>query len=93
MDEYREYAPYFRNGRLYLTEKTVVMLTETGLNKELGRAALEGLALDDHRQQIAQISAAMEQMLEQLEEDTQVFQVLSSNETQFLLTGKPRVAV
>jgi hypothetical protein len=89
MSQYNEYAPYFRNGLLYLTEKTVTLLTTAGLDKSIGQAALRGLALDDHREQIALISRSLEQVLGQMEEDTQAFQALSSDETQFLLTGKP----
>jgi hypothetical protein len=89
MKEYKDYAPYFRNGLLYLTEKTVTLLTDAGLDNTIGQAALNGLALDDHRDQIAKISRSLEQALAAMEEDTQGFNILSSDETQFLLTGKP----
>jgi hypothetical protein len=89
MNSYRDYAPYFRNGRLYLPEKTVGLLLDVGLNQAIGEAALSGLALDDHRDQIAQISQALEAALAQMEEDTQAYQALSSDEAQFILTGKP----
>jgi hypothetical protein len=89
----QEYAPYFRNGMLFLPQATVNLLVDAGLDWETGQAALNGLALDDHRTLIAQISRALEEVLGRMEEDTQAFQVLSSGETQFLLTGKPSARV
>jgi hypothetical protein len=89
MNSYREYAPYFRNGRLYLPEKTVALLVDFGLDQGIGEAALHGLALDDHREQIALISQSLEQALAQMEDDTQAYHALSSGEAQFMLTGKP----
>jgi hypothetical protein len=89
MTSYREYAPYFRNGLLYLPEKTVALLVDVGLDKAIGDAALNGLALDDHREQIARISQTLEQALAQMEEDTHAYHALTSDETQFMLTGRP----
>lgn len=84
----KDFAPYFRNGRLYLPHKTVMILAEAGLDADTARAALDGLALDDNREQIALISATLEKALERMEEDTQEFRALSSPDTKFLLTGK-----
>jgi len=89
MTSYRDYAPYFRNGRLYLPQKTVALLVDVGLDQAIGQAALSGLALDDHRDQIARISQALESALAQMEEDTQAYQALASDEAQFMLTGRP----
>lgn len=89
MNSYREYAPYFRNGLLYLPEKTVTLLVDVGLDQTTGDAALRGLALDDHQEQIARISQALEQALAQMEDDTQAYHALTSGEAQFMLTGKP----
>ena len=86
------YAPYFRNGLLYLPPSTVDMLIAAGLNQEIARSALNGLALDD-KARIGEISRAMEMMLADIEEDTQAFQTLTSDETQFMLTGKPAISV
>jgi hypothetical protein len=86
------YAPYFRNGMLYLPPSTVEMLIAAGLNHDVARSALNGLALDD-KTRIGEISRAMELMLADMEEDTQAFQTLTSEETQFMLTGKPSVNV
>ncbi len=85
----RDYAPYFRNGMLYLPEKTVTLLIDVGLDKATAEAALRGLALDDHREEIARISAALEAVLTDMEEDTQAYMALSSDEAHFMLTGKP----
>jgi hypothetical protein len=89
MTSSRDYAPYFRNGLLYLPEKTVTMLIDVGLDKATAEAALHGLALDDHRELIARINASLEAVLTDIEEDTQAYQALSSDEAQFMLTGKP----
>jgi len=89
MTSYRDYAPYFRNGLLYLPQKTVTLLVDVGLDQAIGAAALGGLALDDHRDQIARISQALESALAQMEEDTQAYRALTSDQAQFMLTGKP----
>jgi hypothetical protein len=94
MSQYRDYAPYYRNGRLYLTAQTVDLLTDAGLDQAVGQAALQhGLSLDEHREHIAHISQTLEYALAQMEEDTQAFKTLSSEETAFLLTGKPSARV
>ncbi len=84
----KEYAPYFRDGLLFLPPKTVAMLIDAGLDKHTGQAALHGLDLNDHRQQIAMISKALEAALEQIEEDSSEFQTLAAPDTQFMLTGR-----
>lgn len=88
-----DYAPYFRNGLLYLPEKTVDLLIEAGLDKELAQAALKGLALDDHREQIGKINRVLEAALEKMEEDSQPFQALTTDDARFMMTGKPSVHV
>lgn len=85
----RAYAPFFRNGRLYLPEKTVALLIDAGLKQEVAEAALRGLALDTERQRIAEINRVLEIMLTDMEEDSQEFRALTSDEAQFILTGKP----
>jgi hypothetical protein len=89
MTSARDYAPYFRNGLLYLPEKTVTLLIDVGLDKATAEAALRGLALDDHRELIARINVSLEAVLTDMEEDTQAYQALSSDEATFMLTGKP----
>ncbi|HEX2908733.1 MAG TPA: hypothetical protein VHO69_17815 [Phototrophicaceae bacterium] len=88
-----EFAPYFRNGLLYLPEKTVQLLIEAGLERELAQAALTGLALDDNREQIGRINKVLEQALGQMEEDSQPFQALTTDDAKFMLTGKPSAHV
>jgi hypothetical protein len=84
----REFAPYYRDGLLYLPPKTVALLLEAGLDKTIGQAALHGLDLNDHRQQIAIISQTLESALQQLEEDSSEFRTLNAPDAQFMLTGK-----
>jgi hypothetical protein len=88
-----DYAPYFRNGLLYLPEKTVDLLIEAGLERELAKAALKGLALDDNREQIGRINRVLEAALEKMEEDSQPFQALTTDDARFMMTGKPSVHV
>lgn len=90
---YNDYAPYFRDGRLFLPEKTVTLLLDAGLDPATAQAAKNGFALDDHRQQIARINAILEGALAQMEEDTQAFRALNSDEARFMLTGKPSARV
>ena len=86
-----EYAPFFRNGLLYLPEKTIDLLISAGLEPELAQAAQAGLALDDHRTQIARINHVLESVLAGLEASSRPFQALTSDDARFMLTGKPPV--
>ena len=92
-DSYNDFAPYFRNGRLYLPQKTVTLLTDAGLRTQIANNALNGLDLVDNRDQIALINQALETLLGGIEENTQEFRALNSEESRFLLTGKPAAAV
>lgn len=82
-----DFSPYYRNGKLYLPHKTVQLLIDAGLDECLAQAALNGLALDE-RDHIARIHQALEQALQTMEEDSQEFRALTSEETQFILTGR-----
>jgi hypothetical protein len=92
MTNTKDLAPYFRNGLLYLPAKTVALLVDAGLDKNIGYAALHGLSLSDQRAQIGLISQALEKALSELETNTVEYSALNSPETQFMLTGR-RVAV
>jgi predicted kinase len=83
---YKSYAPYFRNGKLFLPRQTVTLLIAAGLNSALAEQALHGLALDDQREEIGIISKALEQALYKLEIERQAYETLSSAETHFMLT-------
>ncbi len=85
----RAFAPYFRNGLLYLPDRTVKLLIEAGLDRDVAQAALRGLALDTERQWIAEINRTLEIMLAEMEEDSQEFRALTTDEAQFILTGRP----
>ena len=61
----RELAPYFRDGLLYLPEKAIELLKSVGLSATILEASRNGLALEDGHN-IAEISIAMEQLLERL---------------------------
>jgi hypothetical protein len=82
----QDYAPFFREGRLYLPQKTVTMLKQAGLDEEAAQSALRGLSLDDDRQLIGEISGTLETVLGKLAEQARAFQQLSSDTTQFFLT-------
>jgi len=85
----RTFAPYFRNGLLYLPDRTVQLLIEAGLPRDVAEAALHGLALDTDRQRIGEINRILELMLADMEEDSQEFRALTTHEVQFMMTGKP----
>lgn len=86
--QYNEYAPYFRNGLLFLPEHTIALLIDAGLDAQIGEIARKGLDLGEHRAQIAIISRALEAVLEQLEEDSREFRALTDSDAHFMLTGK-----
>ena len=88
-----DFAPYFMNGLLYLPEKTVKLLVEAGLEAETGKAALDGLALDDDKATIAKINQALESLLTQMSHSSEAFNELASDEVKFLLKGKPNASV
>ncbi len=80
-----DFAPYFRNGRLYLPPKTIHLLQTAGLDDGAAQAARDGLDLDDHQHHITAISGSLAKALADLPTDTQEFRVLTSRETQFAL--------
>lgn len=83
-----DYAPFFHNGLLYLPEKTIALLLDAGLDAETAEAARNGLALDDDRALIGEISHTLEQVISQVSEDTQAYKQLNTQEAHFLLTGR-----
>jgi hypothetical protein len=80
-----EFAPYFRNGRLYLPPQTIHLLQNAGLDDGAAQAARSGLDLDDHQHHIAAINHSLAKAVATLSTDTQEFRVLTSRETQFVL--------
>jgi uncharacterized protein YdeI (YjbR/CyaY-like superfamily) len=86
---YNDYAPYFRNGLLFLPEHTITLLIEAGLDAQIAEAARAGLNLGEQRAQITIISQSLEAALAQMEEDSREFRALSDSNTHFMLTGKP----
>lgn len=88
VSEQNRLEPYFRNGLLYLPERTASLLVEAGLDAGIGRAAVRGLHLDDAAA-LAALRAAAAALLAQVEPDSPVHAALASAETQFMLTGRP----
>ena len=84
-----DYAPYFTDGKLYIPPKTVELLIQAGLDRNIAQSALDGLALDDDRENIGVISSALENVLEQIAHNTRAFQQLNSTDIHFLFTGRP----
>ncbi|MGQ9887967.1 MAG: hypothetical protein ACUVSX_05690 [Aggregatilineales bacterium] len=80
--------PYFRNGLLYLPERTANLLVRAGLDASVGRAAVRGLPLDDAAA-LAALRAAVTTLLAQVEPGDPVHAALASAETRFMLTGLP----
>jgi hypothetical protein len=86
---YKDFAPYYRNGRLFIPARTLTMLREVGLDERISMKATRGLDLTSQRDEVAVINQAMENLLSHLAEDTLAFEVLTSPTTRFYLTGKP----
>lgn len=84
-----DFAPYFRNGRLYLPQNTLTLLTDSGLETSIAAVASDGLDLHDHKNQIAIINKVLEKALAKLETSNPAVHALTSAEAKFLLTGKP----
>ena len=79
------YAPFFRQGRLFLPQNTTSLLIEHGLDEAIAQSATNGLRLDDHREKIGIISNTLELVLEKLVE-TDIYDQLNSVETRFMLS-------
>lgn len=85
-----DYAPFFSDGRLFLPEKTLELLMSAGLDSQIAHAAQNGLALDDDRAMIGQISDLLVRILNHLAEThPEAYEQLSNDTTAFMLTGKP----
>lgn len=87
----KDYAPYFRDGLLYLPQKTVKLLTEYGIDPSVANTALQGLALDDDRVLIGQISQTLEDIMGDVAENSQFYRELNTEEAQFILRGRTAV--
>lgn len=79
------YAPFFRQGRLFLPQNTISLLIDHGLDIAIAHSASDGLRLDDDRAKIGIISNTLEMVLEQLVE-TEIYDQLNSVETRFMLS-------
>jgi hypothetical protein len=84
-----DYSPFFRDGRLYLPEKTIALLLEAGLNRDIAQAARHGLLLDEQRRQINEITRLLERVTVGLARNSDAFRTLTAPETRFMLTGWP----
>jgi hypothetical protein len=85
----QDYAPYFRDGLLFLPPKTVELLVRAGLSADVAQASLNGLTLDDDRPLIGAISDKLVTVLGEIAENSHAYQQLNSQLTYFMLTGKP----
>lgn len=82
------YQPYYRDGKLYLPERTVRVLMEAGLAHHTGAAAQVGIDLDA-REHIDAIRSVVEKIVEQLDETSVIRSALTDPETQFMLNSRP----
>ena len=80
------YAPFFREGLLYLPQKTIELLLDLGLDPKLAKMAQTGLRLDDNRAQIGLISNQLEKALEKLAHQPHIRDQLTSDEARFMLS-------
>jgi hypothetical protein len=79
----QDYAPFFREGLLYLPERTIDLLIDSGLDSDIAKMATYGLRLDDDRRNIALISNQLEKALANL---SNIHGQLTSQETKFMLS-------
>ncbi|RMG90034.1 MAG: hypothetical protein D6712_00575 [Chloroflexi bacterium] len=86
-NEPKRYAPFFRDGLLYLPPTTIEILFQVGLEREHAKAIMDGLSLDDDRQLIGHVSTLLEAALAKLERSGDVYSELSGLETRFMFTG------
>jgi hypothetical protein len=86
--DYRKLAPYFRNGLLYVPQKTIDALVNVGLDNDTAARAIMGLQLDDV-DSLHQLSEAIDELLNLVEVDSPMFEALTSDESYFILTGVP----
>lgn len=88
---YDPLKPYFANGLLYLPDKVVQALLNAGLEWSVGHAARRGIALDD-TDSLAEIAHAVDVLLSHISPTNPLYIALSSDDTRFMLTGKPVLA-
>lgn len=82
----KDYAPFFREGQLFLPATTIQLLIESGLDSEIVQSATDGLRLDDDRSQIGLISNHLEKALANLTHQSHIHDQLTSQETKFMLS-------
>jgi hypothetical protein len=82
----KDYAPFFREGQLFLPDTTIQLLIESGLDSEIAQSATDGLRLDDDRRNIGLISNHLEKALAYLTHQSHIHDQLSSHETKFMLS-------
>ena len=82
----KDYAPFFREGLLYLPDTTIKLLIESGLEAQVAQLAKRGLRLDDDRSNIGIISNQLEKALAHLSQQSPIHDQLTSQETKFMLS-------
>jgi len=81
------YAPYFRNGLLYIPRETAQLIHITGLDADLATDATNGLRLDDDSQKIAQLNLQLQELIAGLDDQPAIQAQLSSSEVQFIFSS------
>lgn len=84
--DYRNFAPYFRNGMLFLPQRTVSALLDAGLSRPLAEHALLGIPLDD-RINLDNLSKAVFNLIIDMDPQHPLVGALANEETYFALTG------
>lgn len=82
----QDYAPFFREGLLFLPEPTIKLLIKSGLDSNIAQLAKHGLRLDDDRRNIGLISNQLEKSLATLSQQSRIHDQLTSPETKFMLS-------
>jgi len=81
-----DYAPFFREGLLYLPATTIKLLIDSGLDPNIAQRAKSGLRLDDDRHNIGLISNQLEKALATISQQSLIHDQLTSPETKFMLS-------
>ena len=84
---YINYAPYFRDGLLYLPKVTNQLLVTSGFDQQSTQDAINGLRLDEDKSKIAELNDQLSQLIETLDEGSVIKGQLTSPEVQFIFTS------
>lgn len=83
---YVNYAPYFRDGLLYIPQATAKMLIEAGYNSPLNNNATNGFRLDEDNEKIAQLNQQLQELIAEMDDTSAIKVQLTSSEVKFVFS-------